>query len=129
MIEINKFAPRAVEMKVRGPIEQNDIEKLESALDPYLPDEGSISAVIDITDTDRDLVNKPAHLDRLLAQIDKFARIAVVTHDRAVSGIVSAVDALMPAGSLQQFEPARVSKARDFAAHLNRPDGPLPPAE
>lgn len=131
MMDIKQFAPHAVEVKMTGPIDQADIEKLETALDPYLPDEGSLSAVIDLSETgdNAGLVDKPKHLDRLLSQFDKFARIAVVQKDKARDGIMQTLNMLMPDGSMQQFEPARVARAREFAAHLPRGSERVHPAE
>ncbi len=126
MIEITEYAPCAVEVKVKGPIGADDLKRLEDVLDPYQPDEGSVSAVIDVSEAApevaSDLGHSATHLERLMSQFDKFARIAVVTPGRARVGVLRAVGALLPSGALQRFEPAALSQARAFAAHVSRPN-------
>lgn len=126
MIEITEFAPQTVEMKVKGPIGPKDLERLEAALDLYQPDEGAVSAVIDVSEASpevtNDLGHDPTRIERLMSQFDKFARIAVVTPGRARVGVLRAVGALLPSGALKRFDPASLGQARAFAAHLSRPE-------
>ncbi len=125
MIEITQYAPGTVELKVKGPIGADDLTRLEAVLDPYQPDEGAVSAVIDVSEAPpevaTDLGQDATRLERLMSQFDKFARIAVVTPGRARVGVLRAVGALLPSGALQRFDPASLGQARAFAAHLSRP--------
>lgn len=123
MLSITQYAPGAVEMTLRGLVDTNDVEMLEQALTPYLPDEGSISAVIDMTeatDSSGKTLTKDTNVAaRLMGQLDKFGRIAVVSPTSQLAGMVKAVDGLMPVGAMAQFDPDQKEAARKFAAHLN----------
>lgn len=122
MLAITEYAPGALEMTLQGFVDINDIEMLEQALTPYSADEGSISAVFDMTEaTDssgRELAQETHVADRLLSQLDKFGRIAVVSKADKLAGMVKAVDGLMPAGAMARFHPDEKDTARKFAAHL-----------
>ena len=115
MIEVTECADRTFEMKLEGTIDSQDVDRLEGVLDPYAEDEGAVSAVIDVSGASDTLLENPSLIARLLAQFDKFARVALVTEGQVRQGVIDAFAQLMPQGAIRQFEPVRVRQARDFA--------------
>lgn len=89
MLAIHEFAPRRLLMTLSGKIDAGDIEALERALDPYLEDEGSVNAVIDLSAaqgmTLRGLIKDATFEARMLAQLDKMGRLAVVTSSKGMA--------------------------------------------
>lgn len=122
MIQINEFAPRTLEITLSGKIEKADIEQLEGVLDPYVEDEGSVSALIDMTAmsgmTWDALLEDAQYEARLFAQIEKFGRIALITDSDALGAIVKAFDAVMPTGEFARFNADDRDRARNFVADL-----------
>jgi len=123
MLAIVEYAPRSLEMTLSGPLDETDMSRLESALERYTEDEGSISAVLDISQTDASPQTsaRMAQLDemRLLRQIDKMGRIAVVGGSPEMDTLVRAIDATLPTGSLARFSSSQKENARRFAAQLH----------
>lgn len=122
MLSITEHSTGVLEMTLHDLIDANDVSNLEIALDPYLPDEGSISAVFDMTDA-RDSSGKTLAQDdhvaeRLHCQFDKLGRIAVISPSADLQGVVKAVDGLMPRGTMARFRPDDHKAARKFASGL-----------
>lgn len=122
MLAISQNEIGVLEMTLCDVIDADDITKLEQALGPYLTDEGSVNAVLDMTDasdqTGQNLAQDSHVAERLLCQLDKLGRIAVVSEADDLGAMVKAVDGLMPCGTLAKFHPDERDAARRFAAHL-----------
>jgi hypothetical protein len=116
MIAIKEFAPLTLEVRFEGRIAPDDIEKLENLTHPYLVDEGSVNAVIDLSKGADPLVEDPRCQARLLAQMDKFGRVALLGGSRAQGQFVQALEVLMPPGQMHQFGANDRQSAREFAA-------------
>ncbi|QFT58133.1 hypothetical protein FIU94_04795 [Sulfitobacter sp. THAF37] len=120
MIEVTELAPRALELVVRDKITSADVEKVEEALNPYMADEGAANAVVDLRQmtgmTLRGFFADVGLEGRLLAQMEKFGRVALVTESEAAAGLVRAFDAVMPRGSFRSFSGSQAAEARSFVS-------------
>lgn len=118
MIAIEELAPQTLRLHLAGTIASGDIDALEARLDPYVVDEGSVNAVIDLS--------QAAGLDhataagavsqRLMAQMDKLGRVAIVGGQETLPDFVQALDAVMPPGQLGHFGLSERQTAQQFAS-------------
>jgi SpoIIAA-like len=118
MIAIEELAPQTLRLHLIGKIAAGDLEALEARLDPYLEDEGSVNAVIDLSEPSQ--FDQPTATDavsqRLLAQLDKLGRVAIVGARDALPDFVQALDAVMPPGQLGRFDLTEWQTAQRFAS-------------
>ena len=118
MIAIEELAPQTLRLHLTGNIAANDLDVLEARLDPYLEDEGSVNAVIDLSEPSQ--FDHPTAADevsqRLLAQLDKLGRVAIVGGQDALPDFVQALDAVMPPGQLGRFDLSEWQIAQHFAS-------------
>ncbi|MEM6304450.1 MAG: STAS/SEC14 domain-containing protein [Pseudomonadota bacterium] len=121
MNQITEFAPHAFELVLKEPMKGGDIQHLEEHLAPYALDEGAACAVIDISWLRGNALAEDSQLGRLMDQLDKFGRVAVVSNGEEMGATLDAIHCLMPTGSFARFSTAEKSEARAFAATLYHP--------
>jgi len=115
VIEIQEFAPRKLAMTLTGQIDARDVEAIEKILGPYLEDEGAVNAMIDMTGLSAPSTTDQRSLDaRILAQLDKVGRLAIVTGGKGFGAALKVCDAIMPPGAFKRFAPEHRGEARAF---------------
>jgi len=118
MIAIEELAPQTLRLHLTGNIAATDLDVFEARLDPYLEDEGSVNAVIDLSEPSQMDCPTAANAvsQRLLAQLDKLGRVAIVGGQDALPDFVQALDAVMPPGQLGRFDLSEWQTAQRFAS-------------
>ena len=117
MISIDEFAPQTMRVRLKGRLTEADLDQLEQALRPYLPDEGSVNAVLEFSDWSgipSFAANHYPQPGRLLAQLDKLGRVALVGDGAATGKLADALGAVMPPGSFGHFDPVQRAQAARF---------------
>ena len=118
MIAIEELAPQTLQVHLAGKIAAEDMDALEARLDRYLVDEGSVNAVIDLSEPTQfdHATAADAVSHRLLTQFDKLGRVAIVGGQGALPEFVQALDAVMPPGQLGRFDLSERQTAQQFAS-------------
>lgn len=118
MITIDEFAPRTFQIACTGKINEGDIVKLEAVFGPFVADEGSVDALIDMAAMDATTLGgilEDADLEpRLMRQVEKFGRVALVTTSGRLDTIVAAFEQVLPKGEFRRYAPEQLDAARAY---------------